>query len=588
MTEPSVPWVYAWPQSVQAGDTVAIRAAGPPLPAEVRVVRIGVRPEIVWTTTVELAPHDVPDDAAAHGCPWPDAATLEIPERWRSGYYEVVLRAGPEFRHEAVGFFVVRATSARPERPLLVLTTNTWNAYNDFGGPNLYTGGTQVSFARPLAPGFLRKPPGPGQRVAVVDGPDRGMRAHIHYLLDHGFSEWAGSAGWPNAERQFVHWAEGAGYELDYATNADLETVPGLLDGRRLYLSVGHDEYWTWAMRDAVESFVAGGGHAAFLSGNTSFWQVRLAPGGPDGADQIMIGYKQHFADDPVLGTADPTRVSSLWSDRLVGRPENHMTGVSFARGGYHRIGRAVGGGAGGYTVYRPDHWVFDGVEVDYGDLIGAGSVVVGYECDGCELPWSTGCPSPPGPMGPRPTSRSWGWPRPGPSTAPPRCDRFPRASAPRSSSTPGGCWATTVPKRWPGSPTATPSWGCTSQAGRCSPPAAPTGPGAWPALAPTRSSNRSPATSSTASPARAIASPAGRPPDLQGDRLTCRATASLSRARGGRDQERLAVVAQLGSTLSRMSSRARWPSALRGARPRMAGFQRLASSLRVETSTDR
>jgi hypothetical protein len=29
-------------------------------------------------------------------------------------------------------------------------------------------------------------------------------------------------------------------------------------------------------MRDAVEGFIARGGHAAFLSGNTAFWQVRL------------------------------------------------------------------------------------------------------------------------------------------------------------------------------------------------------------------------------------------------------------------------------------------------------------------------
>ena len=392
MSEPSAPWVYAWPQSVVAGQTVGLRAAGPPVPAELRVVRIGARPEIVWTATIELAPHDVPDDAASHGCDWPDAARLEIPAHWRSGYYEVVLRAGAEFRTETVGFFVVRAAEPSPSRPLLVLTTNTWNAYNEFGGPNLYTGGTQVSFDRPLAPGFLRKPAGPGARVAVVDAPDRAMRAHVHYLLEHGFSQWAGSAGWPNAELEFVRWAETAGYELDYALNADLETVPGLLDGRRLYLSVGHDEYWTWAMRDAVESFVADGGHAAFLSGNTSFWQVRLEDDG-----QTMVGYKQQFEDDPVLGTDQARRLTSLWSDRFVGRPENHLTGVSFARGGYHRIGRAVASGAGGYTVYRPDHWVFDGTEVAYGDLIGAGSVVVGYECDGCDFTVRDGLPHPTG-----------------------------------------------------------------------------------------------------------------------------------------------------------------------------------------------
>jgi len=384
------PWVYAWPQSVAAGDTVGLRAAGPPATGELRVHRVGLHRELVWSGEITVEPHDLPESAAAAGCPWPDSATLTVDPSWRSGYYEVSLRTQAGFRHEAVGFFVVRSVEVDPARPLLVLTTNTWNAYNDFGGRNLYSRGTRVSFARPLAPGYLRKPEGPGDRVAVVVAPDHMMEAHRTYVRAHGFSEWAGSAGWPNAELPFVRWAERCGYELDYAANADLETVPGLLEGRRLYLSVGHDEYWSWEMRDAVESFVRAGGNAVFLSGNTSFWQVRLEDGGA-----VMVGYKDQFKKDPVYDTERQHLLTSMWSDHLIGRPENEMTGVSFSRGGYHRIGRAVAAGAGGYTVYRPEHWVFEGTEVVYGDVIGASSVTVGYECDGCELTMRDGLPYP-------------------------------------------------------------------------------------------------------------------------------------------------------------------------------------------------
>jgi hypothetical protein len=226
----------------------------------------------------------------------------------------------------------------------------------------------------------------------VIDAPDHRMRAHVQYLIDHRFTQWAGSAGWPNWELPFVRWAEGAGYTLDYATNADLDHDPGLLDGRRLYLSVGHDEYWSWPMRDAVEHFVRDGGNACFLTGNTSFWQVRIVDDG-----RTMVAYKQQFEADPVYGTAEARLTTSIWSDTVVGRPENAMTGVSFVRGGYHRIGRAVGSGAGGYTVYRPAHWVFDGTGVAYGDVIGAPAVTVGYECDGCELTMRDGLPFPTG-----------------------------------------------------------------------------------------------------------------------------------------------------------------------------------------------
>jgi len=392
MSTLSEPWVYAWPQSAQAGDVVAFRAAGPPCTGELRVTRIGARRDVVWRENVTIEPQGLPEDAAVRGCGWSDSATVEVPDTWRSGYYEVALRTNAPMQRETVGFFVVRASSADPTRPLLVLTTNTWNAYNDFGGRNLYSRGTHVSFERPMAPGYLRKPDGPGSRVSVIDAPDRAMKAHVSYLRDHQFSQWAGSAGWPNAELPFVQWAEGGGYELDYAINADLETVPGLLDDRRLYLSVGHDEYWSWEMRDAVETFTKDGGNAMFLSGNTSFWQVRLEDDG-----STMVGYKDQYKKDPVYDTDRQHLLTSMWSDHLIGRPENHMTGVSFARGGYHRIGKVVATGSGGYTVYRPDHWIFEGTDVAYGDVIGGSSVMVGYECDGCDFTIRDGLPYPTG-----------------------------------------------------------------------------------------------------------------------------------------------------------------------------------------------
>lgn len=399
MPTPLEPWVYAWPPSVAPGESVGLHVAGPAGSADLEVARVGQERDVVYRGRVALVAHEIPDDVNARGCDWPAAVTLDVADSWRSGYYEVVVRAAVGTWAESVGYFVVRSAEVDPARPLLVLSTNTWAAYNDWGGPNLYDGGFTfpvaspvVSLARPLARGILRKPAGPGMRVAVLDPPDPTMSHHVRYVLEHGLTEWAGSAGWPSWELPFVRWAERNGYELDYAVNADLEQVAGLLDGRRLMLSVGHDEYWSWGMRDAVESFAAAGGNVAFLSGNTSYWQVRLEDGG-----RTMVGYKARFEDDPVYGTDRQHLLTSIWSDPLIGRPENHMTGVSFSRGGYARIGRNVGRGSGGYTVHRPEHWVFDGTDVGWGDLFGAESVVVAYECDGCELTLVDGRPVPTG-----------------------------------------------------------------------------------------------------------------------------------------------------------------------------------------------
>ena len=197
-------------------------------------------------------------------------------------------------------------------RIVLALATNTWHAYNDFGGPNLYTGGTHVAMQRPMAAGYLYKPPGKGRRVTGTGAPDPQNAAHVGYIQLNHLSGYAGSAGWPDWELPFIEWAEREGFEIGVCTNADLEAHPEVLDGASLYLSVGHDEYWSRGMRDTVEDFIARGGNAAFFSGNTSLWQVRI-----EGDDHdVMVGYKGFFKRRP----ADGDRPRAGGDDVLVRR----------------------------------------------------------------------------------------------------------------------------------------------------------------------------------------------------------------------------------------------------------------------------
>ncbi len=397
---------YCWPQSVEPGGRVALHlSSSGARPVAVEVARVGATRSVVFSElAVEAGEYPTPSDASTNGCDWPTAIELEVEPTWRSGYYEVVLTidVGGQLRRDHA-FFVVRPRAATPTaRILLVLATNTWHAYNDFGGWNLYTGATTVSLERPMARGYLFKPPGAGRRVTTVHPPDPQMATHFGYLRLNHLSPYAGSAGWPDWELPFVQWAEREGYALDVATNADLEEHPELLardgdGGYPLMMSVGHDEYWSAGMRDTVERFIANGGNVAFLSGNTAFWQVRLEDATPEGPARSMVGYKGRFKDDPCYGTDRTREVTTMWSDHILGRPENTMTGVSFARGGYHRIGKRVTSGAGAYTIHRPEHWLFDGTGIDYGDLLGAASTIVGYECDGCDFTVRNGLPFPTG-----------------------------------------------------------------------------------------------------------------------------------------------------------------------------------------------
>lgn len=362
------------------------------------------RTEVLVREGLEAADNPVPENAWRDGCSWPVSFSFKADPGWPSGFYEIRLESeGPKLgnpRTVSEAFFVLRPAPDGPKKSnLLILSTNTYNAYNQWGGRCMYSGATKLSFERPIERGYLRRPASPFEvdfdgRITNIETPSDPSHLRLQeYQRVNRLPLWTASAGWHNWERRFVRWAAVNGFEFDVAINSDLEFHPEVLDGHRLVLSVGHDEYWSWAMRDAMDEFVEQGGNWAILAGNTSFWQVRYEDEG-----RAMVchkgGARRH---DPVAATDDRTRLTSMWSDPLIDRPETETIGLSFSRGGYHRIGDGVPLGSGAYTVHRPDHWAFDGTGLRYGDQLGAGSFIVGYEVDGCTFTTVDGLPTPTG-----------------------------------------------------------------------------------------------------------------------------------------------------------------------------------------------
>ncbi len=389
---------YCGSLSYRQGDTVDLYVSCKSPTFDVTIQRWGaVRETVHHVEGVAGVFTPAPVDADANGCRWPVSLSIPVPGDWASGFYLVTLSAtgapaGLDVAH--AGFVVRPAVAAQPAaaqpaepRALLVLATNTWNAYNTWGGKSLYTGGTQVSYRRPFGRGMLCRP--------EVDRDDRKSRPtrwgeepdidgeHFQrYRLGNAYPAAIGSSGWFSLERRFVEWAEAMGYEFDYAISSDLE-IDGALDGYELVLGVGHDEYWSAQQRTAVEQHVAGGGHYASFSGNTMFWQVRVEGSGPD-TTMVCHKYTAHETD-PIMAT-DPSLMSGMWADPVVGRPEAGLLGGGSAWGLYNRFGQATPRGSGAFTVYRSDHWLFDGTELRYGDLLGAKHGVVGYETLGCRI----------------------------------------------------------------------------------------------------------------------------------------------------------------------------------------------------------
>lgn len=403
-------WIYTDKTSGFPGEKIALHISASGGKASVRLERAGLNPQTVWRRDdIPVSRQPVPDDASTEGCHWPVSARLTIGD-WPSGYYRVIVSAdGVENEH----FLVVKPkVFGRDARIMLVVTTNTLYAYNYWGGKSLYSAyetvgsgnsqlvrdGTKanwVSTQRPIGPGLVSGHPDSPRFPNFRDRKlgERPVYEGARYIFQLGFNRWDFSAGFMNKwEHLFVAWAEANGYAIDYCTKYDLDTDPSILSKYKLYASVGHDEYWTWEERDAVENFTEAGGNALFFSGNVAIWQVRFEKNGTR-----MVGYKSNAEKDPVFGTPRQSRTTGLFSDPRIGRPENHMTGVSFTRGGFANVGFATSRGSGGYTIYDPDHWALKGADLEFGDILGAKDKIVAWETDGCLFQFVDGRPVPTG-----------------------------------------------------------------------------------------------------------------------------------------------------------------------------------------------
>lgn len=382
---------YCSSLSHSAGDTVELCVSTSAPRYRVRVERWGAERQTVWESDpLPGAVQHTPADADAHGCGW--AASVRVPTHsgWPSGFYLVTLLAEADdpVRNTSYACFVVRGGAERADA-LLVLATNTWNAYNNWGGRSLYTGGHQVSFRRPFGRGMLVRPHTErDDRKARPryrgEQPDSDGEVYQRYRFEHGYPGYMASAGWFTYERRFVEWAEATGITLDYAVSDDLASVDGLTASSQLVLGVGHDEYWSADQRAAIERHIAGGGDYVSMSGNTMFWQVRLTD---DRSSMVCHKYAAH-RDDPVVGTPEQATMTGMWADPLVGRPESLLLGGGSMFGLYSRFGQATPRGVAGFVVYRDDHWLLAGTGLRYGDVLGADDGVVGYETVGSAVAW--------------------------------------------------------------------------------------------------------------------------------------------------------------------------------------------------------
>ena len=206
--------------------------------------------------------------------------------------------------------FIVRNDGTTSD--LLFQTSDTtWEAYNPWGGYNLYQGPSGTNSDRAYAVSYNR-PIEMNVNTNEAQPPD--------FLFGEEFAA--------------IYWLEENGYNLNYISGIDAATNPGLLLNAKTYVDVGHDEYWTQSQFANVKAAADAGVNEAFLSGNQIYWDSALAPSldSSQTPNRTLVQYKDIWSGTQLDPNGTANGGAGLFRDPVYGpgTPENSLSGTIF------------------------------------------------------------------------------------------------------------------------------------------------------------------------------------------------------------------------------------------------------------------
>jgi len=286
-------------------------------------------------------------------CNWTNPYVLSIPNNtsdptdWASGVYLAKLTGGSTGKQSYI-IFVVR-DDARQSDIMFQTSVTTYAAYNNWGGYDFYdtdsiglTPASKVSFDRPY----------------------KNSQRHMNGKGAGDFLSW---------EINMLRFVEREGYDVAYSTNIDSHTAASRVLNHRMFMSVGHDEYYTKQMYDALENARDAGVNLGFFGANNIYWQIRLEPSSLTGQpNRTIVGYKDAY--DP-MEEIDPTLATYLWRETVrapINRPEAGLIGVMYD---YNTVDTDM-------VISDCSSWVCDGTGLRPGDVLPG---MLGYEVDKIE-----------------------------------------------------------------------------------------------------------------------------------------------------------------------------------------------------------
>ena len=106
---------YAGQISYVAGQELTLHVSATASQFRLRCERVGkTRVEVLCVEDIPCQHHPVPDNASSHGCDWPSAFSVPIPEEWSSGYYEFTIEIADDG-----GTYEQRCAAPRRRRAIL-------------------------------------------------------------------------------------------------------------------------------------------------------------------------------------------------------------------------------------------------------------------------------------------------------------------------------------------------------------------------------------------------------------------------------------------------------------------------------------
>ncbi len=218
-----------------------------------------------------------------------------------SGVYVAVLRR-PDTGGIGHVYFVVRE-DGHASQVLFQTNDTTWQAYNFFGR-SLYGGLYTTDRARAVS----------------YNRPFVTLARTVQFFSD---------------QYPMIRFLERNGYDVTYVSGVDTARRPAELRLHQLFVSAGHDEYWSGDQRANVEAARDAGVNLAFFSGNEVFWKTRWQPSidGTGTPYRTMVCYKETLDG----AKTDPSpQWTGTWRDARFsppsdgGRPEYALTGTSY------------------------------------------------------------------------------------------------------------------------------------------------------------------------------------------------------------------------------------------------------------------